>query len=152
MKNVFLFLFFISALGHAEEITGKVIRVIDGDTIDVLENTMPVRIRLQDIDAPEKKQPFGSWSADQMKKLVAGQSVTISYTARDRYGRIIGRVSLHGTDASTYMVNAGAAWVYDRYNTNYHLPDIQRQAQAAKRGLWAGSNPVPPWVWRRQNH
>lgn len=159
MNKVFLFLFFISSLCHAEEITGKVIRVIDGDTIEVktipdkiLVYQAPIRVRLINIDAPEKKQPFGSWSADQMKKLVAGQSVTVSYTEHDRYGRIIGRVSLHGTDASTYMVNAGAAWVYDRYNTDDHLPDFQRQAQAAKRGLWADSNPVPPWVWRRQNH
>ncbi|MBP2845795.1 thermonuclease family protein, partial [Dickeya oryzae] len=89
---------------------------------------------------------------DQLKKLIAGQSVTVSYTEHDRYGRIIGRVSLQGTDASTYMVSAGAAWVYDRYNTDDHLPDIQRQAQAAQRGLWTESDPVPPWVWRRQNH
>ncbi|MBP2845826.1 hypothetical protein J8655_10080, partial [Dickeya oryzae] len=63
MRNIFLLLLFISLFSHADEITGKVIRVIDGDTLDILQVITPVRIRLQNIDAPEKKQPFGSWSS-----------------------------------------------------------------------------------------
>lgn len=152
MKSLFISLLFVSYLSHAGEITGKVIRVIDGDTLEVLQGVSPVRVRLQNIDAPEKKQAFGSWSTDQLKRLVAGQAVAVSYTERDRYGRVLGRVSVSGTDASTYMVNAGAAWVYSQYNTDPALPAIQRQAQAAQRGLWTESDPVPPWVWRRQNH
>ncbi|WP_252341701.1 thermonuclease family protein, partial [Escherichia coli] len=70
------------------EIQGKVIRVLDGDTIEVLQDKKPVRIRLANIDAPEKKQAFGRWSANQLKALLAGQSVTVSYTQTDRYGRI----------------------------------------------------------------
>ncbi|MCZ5569857.1 thermonuclease family protein, partial [Escherichia coli] len=64
-------------------------------------------------DAPEKKLAFGHWSENQIKALLAGQSVTVSYTQTDRYGRIIGGVfTTNGTDASRFMVQSGAAWVY----------------------------------------
>lgn len=100
------------------EIQGKVIRVLDGDTIEVLQDKQdkkPVRIRLANIDAPEKKQAFGRWSANQLKALLAAQPVTVTYTQRDRYGRIIGRVfTTKGTDASRFMVKSGAAWVHSK--------------------------------------
>lgn len=138
---------------------GKVIRVLDGDTIEVktlpakiVVYEVPIRVRLINIDAPEKKQPFGRWSTNQLKTLLAGQSVTVSYTQTDRYGRIIGRVfTTNGTDASRFMVQSGAAWVYERYNADESLPALQREAQEQKRGLWADSNPVPPWEWRHKN-
>ncbi len=135
-----------------QEIQGKVIRVLDGDTIEVLQDKKSVRIRLANIDAPEKKQAFGRWSTNQLKTLLAGQSVTVSYTQTDRYGRIIGRVfTTNGTDASRFMVQSGAAWVYERYNEDESLPALQREAQEQKRGLWADANPVPPWEWRNEN-
>lgn len=132
---------------------GKVIRVLDGDTIEVLQDKKPVRIRLANIDAPEKKQAYGRWSTNQLKSLVAAQPVTVTYTQTDRYGRIIGRVfTTNGTEASRYMVQSGAAWVYERYNTDKALPALQREAQTQKRGLWADSQPVPPWEWRHKKN
>lgn len=144
----------------AAEIQGKVIRVLDGDTIEVktlpakiVVYEVPIRVRLINIDAPEKKQPFGRWSTNQLKTLLAGQSVTVSYTQTDRYGRIIGRVfTTNDTDASRFMVQSGAAWVYERYNADESLPALQREAQEQKRGLWADSNPVPPWEWRHKQN
>ncbi|EBD0388386.1 thermonuclease family protein [Salmonella enterica] len=139
----------VSGSLYAAEIRGKVIRVLDGDTIDVLQDKKPVRIRLANIDAPEKKQAYGRWSTNQLKGLVAAHPVTVTYTQTDRYGRIIGRVfTTNGTEASRFMVQSGAAWVYERYNADRALPELQREAQAHKRGLWADSNPVPPWKWR----
>ena len=137
---------------------GKVIRVLDGDTIEIktlpakiVVYEVPIRVRLINIDAPEKKQPFGRWSRNQLKALLAGQSVTVSYTQTDRYGRIVGRVfTTNGTEASRFMVQSGAAWVYERYNTDKSLPALQREAQEQKRGLWADTNPVPPWEWRHE--
>ena len=136
-----------------QEIQGKVIRVLDGDTIEVLQDKKPVRIRLANIDAPEKKQAFGRWSANQLKALLAAQPVTVTYTQTDRYGRIIGHVfTTNGTDASRFMVQSGAAWVYERYNMDESLPALQREAQEQKRGLWADANPVPPWEWRYKHN
>ncbi|HIB9725966.1 TPA: thermonuclease family protein [Escherichia coli] len=141
----------LSTLNH--EIQGKVIRVLDGDTIEVLQDKKPIRVRLANIDAPEKKQAFGRWSTNQLKALLAGQSVTVSYTQTDRYGRIIGRVfTMNGTEASRFMVQSGAAWVYERYNVDESLPALQREAQEQKRGLWADPKPVPPWEWRHKQN
>ncbi|EHA2159747.1 thermonuclease family protein [Salmonella enterica] len=141
----------VSGSLYAAEIRGKVIRVIDGDTIDVLQDKTPVRIRLANIDAPEKKQAYGRWSANQLKGLVAAQPVTVTYTQTDRYGRIIGRVfTTNGTEASRFMVQSGAAWVYERYNADRALPELQREAKMHKRGLWADNQPVPPWEWRHK--
>ncbi|EAR3225867.1 thermonuclease family protein [Escherichia coli] len=135
----------------AEQIQGNVVRVLDGDTIEVLQDRTPVRIRLINIDAPEKKQPFGRWSTNQLKSLIAGQPVTVTYTQTDRYGRVLGRVvTTNGIEANRYMVQNGAAWVYDQYNTDPSLPALQREARAQKRGLWADSQPVPPWEWRHK--
>ncbi|EIO1438446.1 thermonuclease family protein [Salmonella enterica] len=151
MNTVFILTSAVLVSGslYAAEIRGKVIHVIDGDTIDVLQDKTPVRIRLANIDAPEKKQAYGRWSANQLNGLVAAQPVTVTYTQTDRYGRIIGRVfTTNGTEASRFMVQSGAAWVYEHYNTDKALPAMQREAQAQKRGLWADTNPAPPWIWR----
>ncbi|EHU8706104.1 thermonuclease family protein [Salmonella enterica] len=148
-KCISFFVFLFSCSLYAAEFQGKVIRVLDGDTIEVLQEKKPVRVRLLNIDAPEKKQAYGSWSTNQLKDLVAGQPVTVTYTQKDRYGRVLGRVvTTNGTEANRYMVQSGAAWVYKRYNTDNSLPALQRVAQEQKHGLWAESHPVPPWEWR----
>lgn len=133
----------------ASEIQGKVIRVLDGDTIDVLYDNKPVRVRLANIDAPETKQAFGRWSANQLKGLVAGKPVTVTYTETDRYGRVLGVVETKYININRSLVIAGAAWVYESYNTDTILPALQSEAQKQNRGLWADSQPVPPWEWRR---
>ncbi|EFC3610315.1 thermonuclease family protein, partial [Escherichia coli] len=131
------------------DIHGRVVRVLDGDTIDVMLSQHPVRVRLVNIDAPEKKQDYGRWSEKIMKSLVAGKTVTVTYFQRDRYGRILGQVyAPDGMNVNQFMVRAGAAWVYEQYNTDPVLPVLQGEARQQKRGLWADSAPVPPWVWR----
>lgn len=153
MKSSLIFVLLFSSSLLAAETTGKVIRVLDGDTIEILQEEKPVRIRLINIDAPEKKQPFGRWSTNQLKSLIAGQPVTVTYTQTDRYGRVLGRVvTTNGIEANRYMVQNGAAWVYDQYNTDPSLPALQREARAQKRGLWADSQPVPPWEWRHREN
>ncbi|ECH8535533.1 thermonuclease family protein [Salmonella enterica subsp. enterica] len=148
----FLYILFSGSL-CAAEIQGNVIRVIDGDTIEVLQDNKPVRIRLANIDAPEKKQAYGRWSTNQLKSLIAAQPVTVTYTQSDRYGRIIGRVFMtNGIEANRFMVKSGAAWVYERYNTDDELPVLQLEAQKMKRGLWADSQPLPPWEWRHKQN
>ncbi|EFE5937871.1 MULTISPECIES: thermonuclease family protein [Enterobacter] len=152
-----LFLLFFSLLyiyphvSSATQFEGSVVRVLDGDTIEVLREQNPVRVRLLNIDAPEKKQPFGRWSTNQLKALLAGQSVSVSYTQTDRYGRVLGRVvTANGTEVNRQQVLRGAAWVYDGYNTDNSLLALQREAQTQKRGLWADNQPVPPWEWRHK--
>lgn len=152
-KEYFLLFLLFPTVINAAQFKGKVIHILDGDTIDVLlmQNKQPVRIRLANIDAPERKQAFGRWSGELLKRLIAGQNVTVTYSQHDHYGRVIGRIfTTNGQEVSRYMVQSGAAWVYERYNTDKSLPALQRYAKAQKYGLWADSNPIPPWEWRHK--
>ena len=142
-KYIPVVLFVFSCQVFSADIHGRVVRVLDGDTIDVMLSQHPVRVRLVNIDAPEKKQDYGRWSEKIMK------TVTVTYFQRDRYGRILGQVyAPDGMNVNHFMVRAGAAWVYEQYNTDPVLPVLQGEARQQKRGLWADSAPVPPWVWR----
>ena len=94
---------------------------------------------------------YGRWSTDMMKSLVAGKTVTVTYFQRDRYGRILGQVyAPDGMNINQFMVRAGAAWVYEQYNTDPVLPVLQNEARQQKRGLWSDADPVPPWIWRHR--
>ena len=109
-----------------------------------------VRVRLLEIDAPESKQAFGRRSKDSLAEMCAGQTAQVESTGKDRYGRVLGWVTCAGVNANAEQVRRGMAWVYDRYVTDRGLYSIQDEARAAKRGLWADVNPVPPWEWRRE--
>ncbi|ELF6528460.1 thermonuclease family protein [Salmonella enterica] len=151
LKYISLVLFIFSWPVLSADIHGRVIRVLDGDTIEVMASREAVRVRLVNIDAPEKKQNYGRWSTDMMKSLVAGKTVTATYFQRDRYGRILGQVyAPDGMNVNQFLVRAGAAWVYEQYNTDPVLPVLQNEARQQKRGLWSDADPVPPWIWRHR--
>ena len=147
IKYIFSLAIIFSGSLCAAQIQGNVIRVLDGDTLEILQDKKTVRVRLANIDAPEKKQDYGRWSTDMMKSLVAGKTVTVTYFQRDRYGRILGQVyAPDGMNVNQFMVRAGAAWVYEQYNTDPVLPVLQNEARQQKRGLWSDADPVPPWI------
>lgn len=144
-----LMLALASFVAHAGELQGRVVAVVDGDTLTILDvDRQQHRIRLAEIDAPEKAQPFGQRSKRALAELCFGRDAVIEDKGRDRYGRTIGRVSCEGIDANAEQVRRGMAWVYDRYVTDQSLYAIQTEARTARRGLWADSAPVPPWEWR----
>nr|WP_315425959.1 thermonuclease family protein [uncultured Pseudomonas sp.] len=132
------------------DFTGPVIAILDGDTIDVLIDRQPVRVRLAQIDAPEKRQAFGTRSRQALSALVFRQSVTIADAGRDRYGRVLGTVYVSGVNVNAELVRQGMAWVYRQYATDRSLFALEDEARAGRRGLWADPSPVPPWQFRRQ--
>ena len=94
----------------AETITGKVIGVMDGDTIEVLDATKtPRRIRLAGIDAPEKAQPFGARSKQHLSDQVFGKQVEVLSNKTDKYGRTVGKVMVGGKDVNLEQVSSGFA-------------------------------------------
>lgn len=128
----------------------KVVGVSDGDTITALcQSREQVKVRLAEIDAPEKAQPFGAKSKQSLSDLCFGKAAQIAEQDRDRYGRTVARVRCAGIDANAEQVRRGFAWVYDRYVTDPNLYPLQDTAQAERRGLWADSAPTPPWEWRK---
>ena len=135
----------------AATITGKVIKVVDGDTIEVLQGNQPVRIRLNGIDAPEKGQAHGNKAKLFVLELVAQKVVAVEVVDTDKYGRSVGDVILPGgRDLNKEIVAAGYAWWYRKYSNDQSLGRLEEAARSARRGLWQDKNPVPPWVWRKQ--
>lgn len=138
------------AAAFASDLSCKVVGVSDGDTITALcQGREQVKVRLAEIDAPEKSQPFGAKSKQSLSDLCFGKAAQIAEHDRDRYGRTVARVRCAGIDANAEQVRRGLAWVYDRYVTDPDLYPLQDTARAERRGLWADSAPTPPWEWRK---
>jgi endonuclease YncB( thermonuclease family) len=146
-----LLLLFVQGAALAEEIHGRVVGIADGDTFTLLaKGHQQVRIRLADIDTPERRQPYGDRSRQALAALVFNRPVRVAVVDTDRYRRIVGRVHQGAVDVNAEMVRRGAAWVSVRYNRDPSLVPVQAEAQRARRGLWAlpEADRVAPWEWR----
>jgi endonuclease YncB( thermonuclease family) len=132
------------------DFSGRVVSIVDGDTITVLVERQQVKVRLVEIDAPEKAQAFGNRSKQSLSDMCFDKEAQILEKGKDRYGRTLGRVYCAGMDTSAEQVRRGMAWVYDKYVTDHSLYRLQDEARAAKRGLWYDPDPIPPWGWRRR--
>lgn len=132
-----------------------VVGVSDGDTLTARcdrtadGTAQTLKVRLAEIDAPEKAQPFGARSKAHLASLCFGRAAQLHAQALDRYGRTVARVWCDGVDANAEQVRVGLAWAYERYLKDERLRVAQADAREAQRGLWADAQPVPPWEWRR---
>jgi endonuclease YncB( thermonuclease family) len=151
---------------HADQLDGRVVSVADGDTVTVLDaNQKQHKIRLQGIDAPEKAQPFGERSKQNLSRMVFGKDVRVDFEKRDRYKRIVGKVWVQPAscptcpmtlDAGHAQITLGMAWWYRKYSTEQSPQDrgayefSEQEAKAKRVGLWRDADPVPPWEWRRR--
>ena len=128
-----------------------VVGVTDGDTLTArcgTEAPQTITIRLAEIDAPERGQPFSARSKQHLASLCFRKQAEVRAKTTDRYGRTLARVTCEGTDANAAMVAAGMAWAFTKYITDPRLPELQASAMAKRAGLWADPSPVPPWEWR----
>lgn len=135
----------------AERFFGKVIGITDGDTLTLLTSDKEqVKIRLSEIDTPERGQPYGTRSRQALGNLVFGKRATVYSETTDRYGRIVARVVVGETDVNAEMVRSGHAWVYRQYANREVLYELEESARNAERGMWSlpESQRVPPWKWR----
>ena len=148
-----LFLLFFPITGITAEIPATVVGITDGDTVRVRigdeGNYREEKVRLDQVDAPERGQPFGEKSRQYLAGLVHGRTLTLDYSSRDRYGRLVGTLLIDGKSMNAEMVRAGFAWVYRRYMKDENLLLLEAAARENERGLWADPHPVPPWQWRR---
>jgi endonuclease YncB( thermonuclease family) len=143
---------------RATEVTGRVVGVIDGDTIDLLTTKFDtLRVRLSGIDAPELGQAFGRHAKVALSNLAFAHIATVEWHKRDRYGRLIAKVIVQGRDVALEMLTNGMAWHYKQFMSEQPLIDRARyaeaetQARAARRGLWADATPMPPWQYRARH-
>ncbi|MDH0094081.1 thermonuclease family protein [Achromobacter mucicolens] len=141
-------------------LTGTIVNVADGDTVTLRAPDGQRRIRMDSIDAPEEGhgtdqpgQPDAEASRKHLADLVAGKTLTAQCYEQDQYGRdVCALILADGRSANRVQVEAGYAWAYTARKGDYlrdkAMPDLQRQAKAAGRGLWARPDPVQPWKWR----
>ncbi len=135
-----------------QNFSAKVIRIIDGDTLEVLYGELPVKLRLEHIDCPEKrgKQPFGNAAKQALSDLCFGQTVKIEWSSKDRNGRYISVVfNENGLNINKEMVRIGMAWHFKRYSKDSSYAELENEARKNKVGLWKDPNPIAPWDWRK---
>ena len=151
MKILFLIgALLVSQVSNAEYLESlKIKRVVDGDTVHVFYQDEVYKIRLTEIDAPERDQPYGSNSTEYLKGLLKKGRVDVDISGTDRYGRKLGRLYWQGMDINRELVSAGYAWVYDQYVTDDSFYESQSKARNLKKGLWQDKSPLEPWNWRK---
>lgn len=136
----------------ADTLTGAA-RVIDADTLVVAGRA----IRLEGIDAPEKRQTCrrngrryqcGLAATHALRRRIGAGRVACTLGGRDNYGRSLGICyASDGTDLNSWLVEHGWALACRRFSARY-VPQEERAQAAGARRLWAGPF-VPPWAWRR---
>jgi endonuclease YncB( thermonuclease family) len=128
----------------------KVIGIKDGDTIEILVENKPVTVRLYGVDAPEKKQPYGTQAKNFASELAFGKYVKLLDKGKDRYGRTIGEIILpDGKSLNKELVANGYAWYYKAYANDPQLGYLENDARRLERGLWSQPNPQAPWDFRK---
>lgn len=153
---VILMLVFTNICANAQTVIyGKVTKVSDGDTFTMeayeLFSLPTERVRLQGIDAPEGigNQPYWQQSRNFLAKLIDKKHVKVSFNGRDKYGRILGTVSVDTiADVNLLMLKEGLAWHYSYYDNTPSYAEAEKAARSKKLGLWADENPVKPYEWR----
>lgn len=142
----------MATTAYAADVTCKVVAISDGDTFTCLTDArQQIKIRMAEIDAPEKDQPYGQKAKNSLSDLAFGKLARLDVQETDRYGRSVARVYVGSTDVNTELVKQGAVWVYRQYNRDKSLIPLEDQAKATKRGLWAlpEDQRIPPWDWRK---
>lgn len=137
----------IPGVVYAAEFRADVFRVIDGDTLEVRHHGRSERIRVEGIDCPELKQPYGKEAKRAVMALVIGSPVTLKTYGRSHDGALRADVFLqNGRRLSQILLEEGLAWKVA--TTGSSGGDGEGEARYAKRGLWADPNPTPPWKFR----
>jgi micrococcal nuclease len=131
----------------------EIIYFYDGDTVKIKDHAYEYKLRLTDIDAPERNQTYGKKSRRALMDFCAEANIYVAISGTDKYGRKLGKLLCNQQDVSKYMVKNGHAWFNKRYSMDYSLARLQDEARKNKVGLWQSQQQTPPWVWRKyQQH
>jgi len=170
MRLLLLLLYILPLLVSAGTLEGRVVRIIDGETLVLLDaNNTQHRVRLSGIDTPERGQPFGNRAKQNLSRLAGTQKARLDWYKKDRWKRLIGTVWVRSPDAQCQdgdcaktldiglaQLTQGLAWHYKRYaheqleeeRERYSFAEYEARAKGA--GLWVDPDPITPWEWRRR--
>ena len=146
-----LYLFILIEVSVADTLSGKVISIADGDTVTIINDYQKTKIRLAEIDTPEKHQPYGKKSKKALSDFIFNKEVEVEVVTIDRYGRTVGKIFLDNLNINREMVKAGHAWVYVKYAKDKTLFALEKNAKENQLGLWVlpEGERIPPWQWRK---
>jgi micrococcal nuclease len=147
LKIFVLFMGICSTSVFATEIT----YFYDGDTVKIKDAGYEYKLRITNIDAPERNQTYGKKSRRALMDFCTDATIYVAISGYDKYGRKLGKLLCNQQDVSKYMVKNGHAWFIKRYSKDYSLALLQDKARKNKLGLWEAQEPTAPWVWRK-NH
>lgn len=146
----FLCLFGIALSAQAlSSLRGTAVQVTSGNNLTVSSLGQTYRVRLAEIDAPERGQAYADESRESLSILVLGKDIEVIVIRRDRNGRLVGRVFAGMVDVNAELVRRGLAWVNPKTVRDPVLVELEKIARREKRGLWHDPNAIPPWDWRR---
>ncbi len=153
MKKTLLFLALcVTLTASANEVTGTVTKVYDGDTATIAVNGAAIKCRFKGIDAPELKQEYGLESRRFLADLILNKEVTVRIHGTDRYQRSVCEVFLKSASVNKLMVLSGRAWWYVAYDKkDFVMRNAEQAAKDQKLGLWSNENSIAPWDWRKQS-
>jgi endonuclease YncB( thermonuclease family) len=143
--------FSISGFSLQVEVSGKVISIIDGNTLEfrTIDNETFTFV-LAGIDCPELDQEFGPESKRYLEKILLGKEATLIIERKDRFGNKVGGIRLlKGEDPRVELLEKGLAWTQEK-NPNIEFEALKEAAKNKGRGLWKQENPTAPWTFRRQ--
>lgn len=132
--------------------TAKVSRIMDGDTLEVLYQQRPIKIRLAHIDCPEQRyaQPYGAQAKKALSDLCLGQQVKVQSQKYDRYQRLVALVTNQQHQiVNQEMIKLGMAWHFLKYSSDMAYTKLEQDARRRKAGLWQDAHPIAPWAWRK---
>lgn len=151
-KVIFVVLaLFVSVASLANDLEGKVVAVIDGNTLQIVcQDDQTHVVQLAGIDSPELSQEYGAESKEYLEKIALGKKVTVSIEGKDRRGNPLAVVMVNGSkDLRVELLEEGLAWTAEKNP----LPDLEAcrsRAEIKGIGLWKQDKPTPPWTYRRQ--
>jgi micrococcal nuclease len=131
-------------------ISGKVITVIDGNTLEVYTGENETyKIFLFGIDSPELEQEYGDKAKRFLEKLILDKNVEVQVQGKDRLGNRLGIILIDGEDMREKLLEAGLAWTSER-NPIESFETIKEKSKEKRKGLWKETDPTAPWIFRRQ--
>ena len=155
---IFIIITSVSGIAISSTLDGKIIKIIDGDTVYFQANNDDgyKKLRLVGIDAPEMKQPFGNQSRQCLANLINNKLVQIITFGEDRYKRTLAKIIIEKIDINQTMIKNGCAWFYRRYKNTLDKDDQVMYDKAEifaienKKGLFSNQEAEAPWIWRKK--
>ena len=155
MKKILLTTFLLLLpFTTAQAWQGKVVKVMDGDSLQIKRGAKTVEVRLYGIDCPEWDQAYGKKAKAFTKGQLLYKKVEVESMDTDSYGRTVALVTGSGKLINRQLVQRGLAWYYKKYCKKKplcsELNELEKEAKKEKRGLWQEKKPLAPWKWREK--